>query len=277
MAYDTIHKLSISASPAEAARMFLGWNATHVEPVSVEVPAATTRRVDNLFRVTLEHRPLPILLHIEWFTYNDPELPLRNLRYFTDIKLHHDPHDLYEVVQLVLYSGHKPLAMPSDYHSKNVSYAYTLIDLQTIPYRDFLATGTPELMILAILGRLDDTEASIRDILQTLANALHQRRDELHTIWQHLRILSRLRPKALNYVEHYMEAMKLYIHIDKEDDPYYREGIRKGEFEGKLEGMLEGKLETARQLFRKGLSFELIQDVTGLDAHTLRTVQNDAE
>jgi len=59
------------------------------------------------------------------------------------------------------------------------------------------------------------------------------------------------------------------------------EGMIEGEAKGKIEGMIEGeakgKIEMALNLIKKGLSIELIGEVTGLSSQEIKKLQNDLE
>jgi predicted transposase YdaD len=272
--YDHVQRFVVATTPGTIARMFLRWEEPlYVETLNVELPAYSNRTVDNLFRVILPDRERPVLLHIEWFTYNDPDLPLRNLRYYLDIKLNCDPDDQHDLVQLVLYAGTRPLTMQSTFTSPTVSYHYNLLDLRDIPYETFLSSGSPEVMLLAILGKMDDTHAAVREILERLAELLADDKAKLSDYMQHVGTLSRLRPDRVEPVQACMETIGIRIHIDRDTDPYYLEGKLEGKLEGLNEGLLKGKLDTAREMFRQGLNIELIERITKLDTATLRQLQ----
>ena len=67
--------------------------------------------------------------------------------------------------------------------------------------------------------------------------------------------------------------------IDTAFDEGKMEGLIEGEAKGKIEGMIEGeakrKLEIALNLIKKGLSIELIGEVTGLSPQEIKKIQND--
>ena len=51
------------------------------------------------------------------------------------------------------------------------------------------------------------------------------------------------------------------------------EGIKEGIKEGKKEGLKEGILETARAALKKGLSEDIVTEITGLDRETVRKLK----
>jgi hypothetical protein len=68
-----VQRFVVATTPGTIARMFLRWEEPlYVETLNVELPAYSNRTVDNLFRVILPDRERPVLLHIEWFTWNKP-------------------------------------------------------------------------------------------------------------------------------------------------------------------------------------------------------------
>ncbi|KJU83020.1 hypothetical protein MBAV_004786, partial [Candidatus Magnetobacterium bavaricum] len=68
-------------------------------------------------------------------------------------------------VQIVLYVGDKPLNMKNKVESEMIKYGYKLIDIRTIDCTQLLASDDPEDVILAILCKTDDVDATIKKIL----------------------------------------------------------------------------------------------------------------
>jgi len=56
----------------------------------------------------------------------------------------------------------------------------------------------------------------------------------------------------------------------------YTEGFEQGRAEGLIQGLAKGmvkdKLEVAKKALAKGLSFEIIHDITGLDIETIKSL-----
>jgi predicted transposase/invertase (TIGR01784 family) len=50
------------------------------------------------------------------------------------------------------------------------------------------------------------------------------------------------------------------------------DGRAEGKAEGRAEGMAEDKLEVAKKALAKGLSVEIIHDITGLDVETIKSL-----
>jgi flagellar biosynthesis/type III secretory pathway protein FliH len=56
----------------------------------------------------------------------------------------------------------------------------------------------------------------------------------------------------------------------------YNEGRNKGFTEGRTEGLNKGRNEDARRAIAKGLSLDLVSDITGLPIDTLRGLAQTA-
>jgi predicted transposase YdaD len=54
-----------------------------------------------------------------------------------------------------------------------------------------------------------------------------------------------------------------------------KEGLLEGEARGEARGDFEGTLRVARAALLKGMSIELVMDITGLDATTLKQLQEN--
>lgn len=68
-----------------------------------------------------------------------------------------------------------------------------------------------------------------------------------------------------------MEAVKK-LEIDKK---FREEGKEEGKLEGKIEGRIEAKLETAKAALKKGLSRDVIIDITGLDENQIEELEKE--
>ena len=90
------------------------------------------------------------LLHIEIANNNAADMPLRMLRYYTDIRLagHSGP-----IRQFLIYIGTNPLTMPAglDEPGPLDDYRYRLIDMHRIGCAGLLAQDNPDALVLAVL------------------------------------------------------------------------------------------------------------------------------
>jgi len=76
-----------------------------IDPEQLELLETEDRRADFLARVRYRATGEPFLLHIELQNSNDSRMPLRMLRYFTDIQFHWPGEP---VRQYVIYLGSAP-------------------------------------------------------------------------------------------------------------------------------------------------------------------------
>ncbi len=109
------------------------------------------RRADMVTRVQHKHDQATYLLHIEIQNNNHPQMPLRMLRYYTDIRLNW-PNE--PVKQYLIYTGKENLSMPAGLEEMN--YTYQVIDMRTINCTLLLQEDTPDALVLAILCDFKD-------------------------------------------------------------------------------------------------------------------------
>ncbi len=79
----------------------------HLELLETEEQRIEDRRADFLARVRKRDSGESFLLHIELQNDNQPQMPLRMLRYYTDIQLQWPKEP---VRQYLVYTGKRPLA-----------------------------------------------------------------------------------------------------------------------------------------------------------------------
>ncbi len=94
----------------------------HLELLETEEQRIENRSADFLARVRKRSSGKPFLLHIELQNDNHPQMPLRMLRYYTDIQLQW-PNEL--VRQYLVYVGKRPLAMTDHITHPDWRYCYT--------------------------------------------------------------------------------------------------------------------------------------------------------
>ncbi|MEO1880210.1 MAG: hypothetical protein ABGX37_00725 [Methylococcales bacterium] len=77
----------------------------------------------------------PFIGHIEIQNNSDSLMPLRMLRYYTDITFAHSDSPIR---QYGIYIGKAALSMPSKKLDCNLNYRYHIINMHTIDYQKFL-------------------------------------------------------------------------------------------------------------------------------------------
>ena len=124
-----------------------GLDIVEAELLSGEQQRIETKRADLVARVKHSDGE-SYILHVEIQNDNRWDVPLRMLRYYTDIALEHRGE---KVVQYLLYIGKAALAMPDHVHGNNWHYSYEVLDMRSKNSEDFLVAGNPDALVLAIL------------------------------------------------------------------------------------------------------------------------------
>ncbi len=106
------HRLSKILSPAPIKELL---------PTSLP---STELRVDFLARLEDES-----ILHMEFQSFNDTNMPWRMLRYYTAIAEKYKTHN---IKQLVVYVGNEKLRMKSSLKIKNLVFKYEILDIRQI-------------------------------------------------------------------------------------------------------------------------------------------------
>ncbi|MEL6710425.1 MAG: hypothetical protein AAFO08_01720, partial [Pseudomonadota bacterium] len=118
-----------------------------IELLSTEHYRVEDRRADILVRIEAATDQTTHLLHLEIQNDNHPQMPLRMLRYYTDIRLRWPDEPLQ---QYLIYIGRNKLTMPDGIAALN--YRYQTIDMRTIDCALLLSEDTPDALVLAIIS-----------------------------------------------------------------------------------------------------------------------------
>lgn len=118
-----------------------------LELLPTEQQRVEDRRADVVARVTQPGETF--ILHIEIQNNNDANMPLRMLRYYTDIAFAYPDLAIH---QYLIYIGSDKLIMPTQKMDFGLEYRYSIIDMHTIDYQDLLKQDSPDAIVLAILG-----------------------------------------------------------------------------------------------------------------------------
>jgi predicted transposase YdaD len=228
--YDAALKLLLQSSTSSLLRQATGLTVTHW--LNAERPKLETTRADLLGRTEDN-----ILVHVELQSTNDSTMAFRMVDYALRI------YSLLEQFprQIVLYVGKAPMRMQSlwrepDSDQPDFLFRYTLVDIRDLDANLLLATPRIEDNVLAILTRLQNQAAAVRQILERIADLEpRQRRNAL----AQLLVISELRDLA-NLVQEETRKMPILDDIMDHDvlGPVLRQGRK------------EGSEETARRIIR---------------------------
>jgi len=215
------------------------------------------------------------LLHIEVANNNTTNMPLRMLRYYTDIRLagHSGP-----IRQFLIYIGADSLTMPAGLDEPGLldNYRYGLIDMHRIDCAGLLAQDNPDALVLAVLCDFGDRKPQ-----EVITYIVHRLRELLGAdergFREHMTMLHIL-SKNRDLQEQIEEAEHMLTEIDIESMPFFSIGFERGEEKGREEGeekgMEKGKAQVVRRLLSRhgvvevskllGLSVEEVERLTAV-------------
>nr|VFK47264.1 MAG: Predicted transposase YdaD [Candidatus Kentron sp. TC]VFK49030.1 MAG: Predicted transposase YdaD [Candidatus Kentron sp. TC]VFK63526.1 MAG: Predicted transposase YdaD [Candidatus Kentron sp. TC] len=239
-----------------------------IEPDSLEVLATERQRVENrsadLVVKLRDHQGETFLLHIEIQNNNDKTMPIRMMRYMSDILLDHPGLPLR---QYLIYIGRESLTMADGLDAPGLRYRYGLLDMRKMDCRHLLDKDNPDALILAILCNFHDRDPQsvVNHIYARLRSLLADDDKRFREYVDMLHILSLNR----DLDQQIKEAEKMLTKIDIERIPSYQLGMERGMEKGMERGMERGQAALLmRQLGCKfgPLSPTLTQRIG--DAHT---------
>ena len=203
------------------------------EWLGTELPEVRTRHVDLLGRTDSGD-----LVHIEFQSRNDPRMALRMAEYALAIYRRHRSFP----TQVVIYVGERPLRMPASLTGSGWAYQCRIVDIRSLPTEQFLASPHLEDNVLAILTRLADSRATIRQILERISTASPEQRT---AATDELLLLAGLRQLRV-IMKKELDRMSVLIDINRHTifGPMYREAIQQGALE--VERRLALRLLTKR-------------------------------
>lgn len=170
-------------------------------------------------------------------------MPLRMLRYYTDIQLAYPGERIY---QYLVYIGKPALRMAAEFNAGDFSYRYHILDMHTVDCNILIRQDTPDALVLAIL--CDFKERPTQDVVNYIIRRLHEllQEDErgFRDYFEMLETLSDNRQLQANIDK----AKEMLTQIDIEKLPSYRWGKIEGKEEGREEGKRQERKRLARQL-----------------------------
>ena len=233
--YDAALKLLLQASTGSLLKQVTALSVARW--LNVEMQQVQASRAD-LLGMTTENG----ILHLELQSTNDPDMPLRMAEYYLHIyrQFRKPPK------QIVLYVGEAKLRMSAGLSGPDFAFQYTLLDFRDLDGAALLESSHIEDNLLAILARLQDQRAAVRQILRRIASLDETAR---RAAFAQFLIISGLRRLGQTIKE---EAQKMPIMNDILDHDLLGPAILQGRQEGRQEGRKEGQQELLRlQLERR--------------------------
>lgn len=234
MQYDTALKLLLQQSGASLLATLAG--APVVRWLPIELPKVQNARLDLLGETAGGE-----LLHIELQSVNASDMPLRMAEYYFAIYRQHGRFPR----QVLLYLGSRKLSMPAELKTDALRFQYQLVDLRSLDGEPLLSSPEISDNVMAVLTRLKDERAALKEIVSKLEKVSGSRRESL---FQVLLILCGLRGLE-DLVEKEVRKMPILNDIleHKVLGREYKRGLKEGLQEGREEGLHEGWLIMLRR------------------------------
>ena len=233
-----------------------GLDIVEAELLSNEQQRIEGKRADLVARVKHSDGEIYIL-HVEIQNDNRWDVPLRMLRYYTDIALEHRGE---KVVQYLLYIGKAALTMPDHVLGNKWCYSYEVLDMRSKNSEDFLVAGNPDALVLAILcdPRNRGPNALVAHIIKELKRLQGSELDSLRESLEMLDILAGNR----NLQSTVRENAKMVIDVEKLGIYQLVKDI----------GRQEGLQKAAIALFKRGFSIVEIAAALELEESEVKTM-----
>ena len=189
----------------------------------------------------------PFILHIEIQNHNDLTMPLRMLRYFTDIQLAYPTEPIH---QHLIYIGKERLTMPDFFTAPAFTYRYSLLDMHTVDCSILLTQDTPDALVLAIL--CDFKGQPVQDMVNYIVLRLRELMGDdesgFRNYFEMLETLAENRDLQPNI----KEAEQMLTQVDVTKFASYGWGMRDGLERGRQEGLERGIEQGIERGIREG-------------------------
>jgi len=210
------------------------------------------------------------ILHLEFQTQPDPEMPLRMLDYYT--RLYRQYRRLIKQVVLFLKPTSSAQVQVNTFETETTIHRYQVIRLWEVPASNLLLF--PTLWPLAILAKSENPEGLLTEVAQRLETL--ENRAERITLTTYTYLLGGLkfRQEVLEQLlrEEIMQESVTYRRlVEKSKQEGWQEGVQQGMQRGRQEGEV---LLTLRLLQRKfgPLSHEISQQIRNLSISQLENL-----
>lgn len=150
---DIISRDLLKPLTTNLARHLLELDGEAIELLETQNQRVEDRRADLVARMCATDGT-EFLLHIEIANNNAADMPLRMLRYYTDIRLagHSGP-----IRQFLIYIGADRLTIPAGLDEPDLLvYRYGLVDMHRVDCAGLLAQDNPDALVLAVLCDFGD-------------------------------------------------------------------------------------------------------------------------
>lgn len=266
-----------------------------IRPFKTEYTPKVTSKLDDVFWIESD-RSAPFLIHLEPMGYLDETLPIRMLRYRSDLweATYHEQKKIIPILQIVLYfypaHDHGTHFLQEAWHGETfLKYTYKVIRVWELNPQEIVENGWLGLFPLIPLMRGGKPQTIHKEALQYGLEAIMKvadvalQRDLLAVMgvlageiypkeWIHAMIRREMIMESPIYQDWLREEREKAMREGMKEG--MKEGLKEGIKEGMKEGMKEGVKQIARNMLEKGFDEETIMDVTGLTKEEIRRLKN---
>ncbi|MGO9597036.1 MAG: Rpn family recombination-promoting nuclease/putative transposase [Isosphaeraceae bacterium] len=257
--FDAATKELLESDPGAWLELILGRRICEVRVLNVDL-STVTAEADSVLSV---ENDVPWLVHLEFQSGYDPDLPLRLQRYNVLVNYRHR-QPVQSVALLLCPGADGPAltglieqALPDGflYHE----FRYNVVRTWERPAKEILAGGLGTLP-LAPLGRVheDDLPALIQTIRQRLDR--EATKSQAQTLWTATYLLMGLKYPE-NLIARVLEGVQ-----NMTESVTYQKILREGLAKGLAEGRTQGRAEEARRILKRQASRRFGKSSPELDA-----------
>ena len=244
--YDTVLKALLQGSANSVLEQIMGVRVARW--LNVELPQVQQTRVDLLGESADEKHGL---IHLELQSTNEPQMPLRMAEY--SLRVYRQFQRFPK--QIVLYVGDAELRMASELAGPDHFCRYTIVDIRALDSEPLLNSPFPADNVMAILTRLRDRQAAIRQILSRIATLESGARG---AAFAQLLILAGLR-KLEQSIRTEVQFMPIMHDILDHEviGPAIRRGLEQGRQQGMQQGLEQGMQQEGISILRRQIEKRL--------------------
>lgn len=258
---------------------------------------------DIVYKAEIIPEKIPVYLLFEHKSYPDSQIGIQIEKYIHMLKenlIKSHSGNVFYVIPIIVYNGERNFDF-STYLSSDTelnvhtdskyaeSLSYEFFDVSHMPDNQirgsaFLRTvffamkyvHTPQIMnkldeiyvLFKDLSEKEDVKSFLDTFLLYVQNAVPQNLIEQ----------SAKKIKSWERIGNMSEVSKVFQSLRDEGwKKGMKEGEKKGKIEGEIEGKMKGKIEDAQRMLQKGMSKELIQEVTGLPFEKIVVLEKSIE
>jgi predicted transposase/invertase (TIGR01784 family) len=246
--YDNICKFLAKNFSTDLAQWLIGQPVSLTELQPTELSSEPIRADSLIFLQSQD-----IILHIEFQTSVDPDIPLRMADYFLRIYRKYPHKQIYQVV-IYLKKTASELARKDNFNHLQMQHRYNLIRLWEVPTVELLSA--PGLLPLAVLSQNENPTQVLEEVakrIETVTDSTEKSNLTASTAIIAGLVLDRMTIGRLLRNEIMKESV-IYQEIEAI-------GLAKGLQEGKQQGLQEGKQQGLQEGKQQGLQQGKQQEV----------------